>query len=227
LAAYTTADATAASYFRTNFNEFTPDYTNVTADGTSYYCANLKSNFNGASSKWADVYRTWTEIDHYIHHPRHQVWTSPISYIWVDAWDEPVYADRQALLSNLKLVDVQLGNKQLKVDEIVIYKANAVKTKADLKAENVQATLKTAEEIGQYFEVVKNNGYGQTFNFKGTTHLPADLGIFQIKMSSGAISGNILHQWGHKQAASATSKCEIFFNRPDADPNLQGARQTR
>jgi hypothetical protein len=200
LAAYTNPEAKTASYFKTNFNQFTNTYKDVNGqDGKKsvYYADGLKVDFDNASEGWANVYR-----------------------------DNKRYPENW-----LKLVDVKLEGKQLAVSKIVIYKPNTVKTKDDLKAANVEVTLEgdvLKEHIGDYFTVTENAATnGLNFKFKGGALNPADLGVFEIFLASGEVSGNILHQWGHKAPAKASSSKKVYYNRPNSDPNIQSARQTR
>ena len=197
LAAFTNSDAKTASYFKTNFNQFTSSYkTPANTNKSVYYADGLSVNFDNATSGWANVYRRNNSTP--------------------ENW--------------LKLVDVKLAGKQLKVTKMVIYKPNTVKTAADLKAANVEKTLEgeSLSRIADYFEVVENaQTNGLTFNFKGAALNPADLGVFEIYLAAGEVSGKILHQWGHSKSATANTSIKVYYNRPNSDPNIQHARQTR
>jgi len=206
LAAYTNPNAKTASYFRTNFDQFTNTYKDVNGNEgkkkSVYYADGLKVDFDHASEGWANVYR-----------------------------------DNKRNPENwLKLVDVELGGKQLSITKMVIYKPNTVKTTADLKPANVEKTLEgeSLSRIADYFTVTENKETnGLNFRFLNGDQSgndapglnPGDLGVFEIYLTSGTVSGNILHQWGHKKAATATATTKVYYNRPDSDPNL--SRKTR
>ena len=197
LAAFTNSDAKTASYFKTNFNQFTSTYkTPANTNKSVYYADGLKVNFDNATSGWANVYRGNNRTP--------------------ENW--------------LKLVDVKLAGKQLKVTKMVIYKPNTVKTAADLKDANIEKTLEgeSLSRIADYFEVVENaQTNGLNFKFKGAALNPADLGVFELYLAAGEVSGKILHQWGHTESATANTSIKVYYNRPNSDPNIQHARQAR
>jgi hypothetical protein len=194
LAAFTNSGATGASYFKTNFNQFTSEYEDDAAKNASYYTVkNLKVNPEEATNGWANIYKQGAQ------------------------------GPRQTM-NFLKLVDVNLGSKQLEITEVKIYKPGSTT--------EVEKTLNKAnnnlDRINDYFTVSKNDNNGLDFKFKGDVFNPANLGMFEITLTSGAVKGKLLHQWGHTaQEASATSSIKVYYNRPNSDPNLHNARQAR
>ena len=192
LAAFTTDQATAASYFKTNFDQFA-GHTAVNL-GTSYYTvAGLKVYPEEATNGWANVY---TEDGQ----------------------------QRRTTQNWLKLVNVDLGSKQLEITEVLIYKPGST-TEVE---KTLNAANKNLDRINDYFTVTKNQSNGLVFQFKGDVLNPANLGMFKITMKSGKVQGQLLHQWGHMTGMKdCTSTSTVYYNRPNSDPNLHNARQTR
>jgi hypothetical protein len=97
LAAYPNSSATGASYFKTNFSQFTSTWDSE-ANGTKclYYAGGkdndkMTANINNATAGYAYVFRTGKR--------------------YAENW--------------LKLVDVKLEGKQLKVTKVVLYQPGA------------------------------------------------------------------------------------------------------